>query len=422
MSTTSASPADVREDLGFADDAARIAREDGEQTIAFLRDLIRIPSDNPPGDCVAAATRTAQELERLGLTVECHQVARSEEPPVPILIGWLGRRTLTPDLLLNAHLDCSPEGDGWTSNPYGAVRTAGRVHGRGATLSKGDVAAYGFAVGAARRALADVAKGTAAIAITADEGSGGYLGPRHLLEQLQIRPQRAICAGITPQVTIAHNGCVQARLVVRGRAAHTAVVAPTTEAMRLAVALAHRFMTADGELRRRGSRIDGIDSPTLNITRISGGQWFGLAPGRVELWIDRRVTPEEDVQAALGEVRDLVETFERENETAVEIELAMLAEPLRPSPTQRPLARLVQREAVAVLGTEVPLHGVPLYTDARWFGAYGVPTVMYGAGAADLVDAGVNGADENVHEADVVRATEVVARVTSRVLYGGGAP
>ena len=92
----------------------------------------------------------------------------------------------------------------------------------------------------------------------------------------------------------------------------------------------------------------------------------------------------------------------------------------------------------AVLGTDVPLGGVPLsaptrstrtrvplvplggvlYTDARWFGAHGIPTVMYGAGSGDLVEAGVNGQDENVAEEDVYLATQVVARVIAVVLSG----
>ncbi len=40
-----------------------------EQT-AFLADLVRVPSDNPPGDCARA--RTAELLERLRFAVERH--------------------------------------------------------------------------------------------------------------------------------------------------------------------------------------------------------------------------------------------------------------------------------------------------------------------------------------------------------------
>ena len=40
-------------------------------------------------------------------------------------------------------------------------------------------------------------------------------------------------------------------------------------------------------------------------------------------------------------------------------------------------------------------------------------TVMSGAGAMDLVAAGINGQDENVDESDVAAAVEVTARVVA---------
>ena len=43
---------------------------------AFLAELVKVPSDNPPGDCAAHAARAKQLLEGLGLTVEAHGVPK----------------------------------------------------------------------------------------------------------------------------------------------------------------------------------------------------------------------------------------------------------------------------------------------------------------------------------------------------------
>src|SRR6266540_1579312 len=43
----------------------------------FLAELVRVPSDNPPGDCAAHAKRARQLLDRLGLAVETHEVPRA---------------------------------------------------------------------------------------------------------------------------------------------------------------------------------------------------------------------------------------------------------------------------------------------------------------------------------------------------------
>ncbi|KAB2874219.1 MAG: peptidase M20, partial [Bauldia sp.] len=42
------------------------------QEVAFLKSLVRVASDNPPGDCALHAEAAAVALEGLGFTVERH--------------------------------------------------------------------------------------------------------------------------------------------------------------------------------------------------------------------------------------------------------------------------------------------------------------------------------------------------------------
>ena len=53
-----------------------VDREFARET-AFLAELVKVPSDNPPGDCAAHARRVRELLEQLGLAVEAHDVPRS---------------------------------------------------------------------------------------------------------------------------------------------------------------------------------------------------------------------------------------------------------------------------------------------------------------------------------------------------------
>src|SRR4029077_5324464 len=43
----------------------------------FLAELVKVPSDNPPGDCATHAARARRLLEQLGLAVEAHGVPRA---------------------------------------------------------------------------------------------------------------------------------------------------------------------------------------------------------------------------------------------------------------------------------------------------------------------------------------------------------
>jgi acetylornithine deacetylase/succinyl-diaminopimelate desuccinylase-like protein len=73
------------------------------------------------------------------------------------------------------------------------------------------------------------------------------------------------------------------------------------------------------------------------------------------------------------------------------------------------LVAAIRRNALAILGEEIRAHGVPLCTDARHYGAAGIPTVHYGAGPRTLAEANGHRADEKLKLDDLYLATEIVA-------------
>ncbi len=90
--------------------ADRAARE------GFLAELVRVPSDNPPGDCAPAAERAAVLLEELGFAVERHPVPaeRVREVGMRSATNLIVRRRFGdgPVIALNAHGDVVPPGRG----------------------------------------------------------------------------------------------------------------------------------------------------------------------------------------------------------------------------------------------------------------------------------------------------------------------
>ena len=56
---------------------------------AFLAELVRVPSDNPPGDCAPHAERAAHLLEAMGFKVERHSVpADTVQDPSEFWLQW----------------------------------------------------------------------------------------------------------------------------------------------------------------------------------------------------------------------------------------------------------------------------------------------------------------------------------------------
>lgn len=388
----------------------------GEQ-VEFLRQLVRVPSDTPPGDNAPAAEKAAELLSALGFAIERH-------PVPPGFLREYGMRSVTnlivrerfgpagPVIALNAHGDVVPPGEGWTKPPYEGVIEDGRMYGRGVAVSKSDIATFTYALAALRALAADGAKlkGTVELHFTYDEEFGGLAGPGFLLENGLTKPDYAIAASFSYAVVTAHNGCLQLEVTVHGRSGHGAMPETGRDAFRAGVAILNSLYAEADALKTSKSRVRGIDHPTLIVGLIDGGINTNVVPDRLTFRMDRRMTPEEDPAAVEARVRSLIEAAAAPHDgIRVEIRRLLLARALKPLPGHEKLVQALTRHAKDVFGVDLPAVGVPLYADARLYGEHGVPIVMYGAGPRTIAEANAKRPDENLRLDDLRGATKVVA-------------
>ena len=379
----------------------------------LLAELVKVPSDNPPGDCAPHAERAAALLERLGFTVERH--------PVPDEFvranGMLSATNLIvrerfgagPTVALNAHGDVVPPGDGWTADPYGAEIRDGWMYGRGVAVSKSDFATYAYAL-LALKSLGIPLAGTAELHLTYDEEAGGAIGPKWLLECGLVKPDFAISAGFSYGIVTAHNGCLHLEILITGKSAHAARPEMGHDALEAATRVLGALYDHRQGLSASRSAVEGIGSPTLVVGLIKGGINTNVVPDAVTLRLDRRMIPEEDGTGVERGLRELIQGSVADLPgIRCEVRRIMLAEPLKPVPGLERLVAPLRRNAKAVFGEAIPTYGVPLYTDARHYAAAGIPTVLYGAGPRTLAEANAHAADERLPLVDLRRATEVVA-------------
>jgi acetylornithine deacetylase/succinyl-diaminopimelate desuccinylase family protein len=387
---------------------------------ALLAELVRTSSDNPPGDCAPHAEVTAAALERLGLTVERHPVPadRVRAHGMVSVTNLVARRRFGdgPVIALNAHGDVVPPGEGWTADPYGAEIRDGWMYGRGAAVSKSDIASYAFALLALEHAGAPL-RGTAELHVTYDEETGGEIGPAWLLEQGISRPDLAIGAGFSYAVVNAHNGVLHLEVEVTGRSAHAAKPYTGIDALEAATGILAALYGWRAGLAARASAIAGIGAPQLTIGLIAGGINTNVVPDRVTFRLDRRIVPEERPEAVEQELRAVIAAAGAGFAGAtVAVRRIMLAQPLTPLPAGQALTDLLCAHATRVMGEPITAAGVPLYTDARHYAAAGVPIALYGAGPRGIEEANAHRADERVPLADLYRATEVIALTLADLL------
>jgi succinyl-diaminopimelate desuccinylase len=385
-----------------------------DEQVRFLQELIRVPTDTPPGNNAPHAERAAELLDACGLHAEKYPVPEAEVRAAGLesIINLVVRRAYGPGktVLLNAHGDVVPPGEGWTHDPYGGEIEDGKIYGRASAVSKCDFSTYAFAV----RALEAVARpkaGSVELLFTYDEEFGGEVGPGWLLRHKVIHPDLMIAAGFSYQVITAHNGCLQMEVTVHGKMAHAAIPDSGVDALQAAVHILNALYAQNTLYKQVCSAVEGITHPYLNVGMIEGGTNTNVIPGRVSFKLDRRMIPEEnpaEVEATLRQV--IADAAAKISGITVDVKRILLANAMKPLAGNKPLVDAIQKHGKTVFGESIPALGTPLYTDVRLFCEAGIPGVIYGAGPRTVLESHAKRADERLELEDLRRATKVIAR------------
>jgi acetylornithine deacetylase/succinyl-diaminopimelate desuccinylase family protein len=391
-----------------------------DEQVAFLQELVRVPTDTPPGNNTPHALRTAELLQSFGMEAEKHVPPQADVTAAGLetITNLIVRRQYGTGktIALNAHGDVVPPGEGWTHPPYGGEIADGKIYGRATAVSKCDFSTYTFAV-RALEAVAKPSKGSVELHFTYDEEFGGDVGPGWLLAQGLTKPDLMMAAGFSYQVVVAHNGCLQMEVTVHGEMSHAAIPDSGTDALQGAVHVMNALYARNADYKNVRSKVEGITHPYLNIGLINGGTNTNVIPGKVVFKLDRRMIPEEDSAAVEQEMRDVIAAAvasyappRGQKGIRVDVRRMLLANAMKPLEGNKPLVAALQKHGSEVFGEPIPALGTPLYTDVRLYVERGIPGVIYGAGPRTVLESNAKRADENLALEDLRRATKVVAR------------
>lgn len=398
-----------------------------DEQVRLLQELVRVPTDSPPGNNAPHAERTAELFKAFGFDAEKHPVPEDEvkRHGLQSITNLIVRRPYGAGgktIALNAHGDVVPPGEGWTHDPYGGEIKDGKMYGRATAVSKCDFTTFAFAV----RALEAVAKptqGQIELHFTYDEEFGGDLGPGWLLSKGLTHPDLMVAAGFSYQVVTAHNGCLQLEVTVHGEMAHAAIPDSGIDALQGATHILNALYRLNDDYLKVTSKVEGITHPYLNVGQISGGTNTNVVPGKVVFKLDRRMIPEEnpaEVEAALRQtISAAAASFKPPRggrQLNVQVRRMLLANAMVPLPGNQPLVQAIQKHGADVFGQAIPAVGTPLYTDVRLYVERGIPGVIYGAGPRTVLESHAKRADERIDLQDLRRATKVMARVLADLL------
>ncbi len=376
----------------------------GREIAELTGELIRARSENPPGDeraAVAAARAAVQRIEG----VECRVVA--PEPGRESLIAAAGPRGART-LLLGAHLDTVPAGDGWARDPFGGAIEHGAVHGRGASDIKGGAAAMIAALAALAEAGVTASRRVVLVA-NADEEAGGRLGMDHVRDVLDEPVDAAIVAepsGVAApfeRLYVAARGAARFSLHAAGTSGHTSLVREpgVVNAIDVLTDAIARLRERTPVLREPPHPIHG--AADLIVVGVEGGRGWGVVPAGARADVEIRVVPGTSRPALEAQVAEALDG------SGVRVEHAPgTLRWVEPSAVDAdaPIVRAAARAWTDVLGAAPTLGCFPGGTDGRSLTERGIPTIP-GLGPGTLLRA--HGPDEHVAVAELVTAAQIYA-------------
>ena len=412
-------------------DAAR------DDLVALTRDLIQIPTVNPPGrdyrpccDYLAARLRAAG-FEPNVLRADGARADSDEYPRFNIVARRDSGRP-GPCIHFNSHIDVVEPGAGWTVDPFAAEVRDGRVYGRGACDMKGGLAASIVAVEALLRAVPDL-PGVLEVSGTADEETGGYGGVAWLAAQGAFA---AVDHVIIPEplnkdcVCLGHRGVWWGEVTVRGHIAHGSMPFLGISAIRGAAAFLAKVETELlPRLNQRRTAMpvipEGARQSTLNINAIHGGADpiadptafpAALVADACTVVLDRRYLIEEDAEQVRGEIEDLLRATAAERPDFDYALRELWTVPPTMTDPKSPLVTALSDAVGRVL--DVPARHVasPGTYDQKHLARIANlhNCVAYGPGELELA----HQPDEFIDIDDMVASAKVMAAATLRLLTG----
>ncbi len=407
---------------------------DEKEIISFLQRLVRIPTPVPPGENYEKiADVIAEKCRSLGWETVLHEAPEScveasgrkayglSGPRVNLVSTIRGTRE-KPVLVYNAHTDVVPVGQGWSVDPYSATIKDGVLYGRGSSDNKAGVAAMIYAM----KALQDLGAplpGRVVLTATVDEEIGGIAGLNYLIAEGKVKGDFGVSLdGNVNNVTIALNGRLRWRIHTYGKSVHSSIAFKGVNAIEKMAKVVLAIQAHGRQLQERATKIPASPEvgkpfiyPIASVGVIQGGVKDNIVPDKCTVAIDRRVTPEETLDSARGELREVTEAVRREDpEVIYEVEEVSVREPCY-TPPDHPLVLTLQRTARDVLREEVTVCGSPGSSDVSFMVNQGrMPTVALGPGR---LENNVHGVDEHIPINDLMALTKVHAIAACELLH-----
>jgi acetylornithine deacetylase/succinyl-diaminopimelate desuccinylase family protein len=381
------------------------AERDG--MVDLTRDLIAIPSENPPG----MHYHDALELLRSRLEALGFDDTRIEGD---CIVSFAGSGTRT--VYFSGHYDVVPaqRRDQFTPRLHGKT-----IVGRGSSDMKSGLAAMTYAARALRE-LRLLENGRVGLVFVPDEETAGPRGSRYLAARELLGADGV--GMLTPEPTggvvwNANRGAITLRVTARGKTAHVGRQHEGVNAFEGMLIVAQALQELKHEVERHTTAFHiAPDIARRSILmlggRAEGGTNFNAVPDECWFTVDRRLNPEEDFEVEKQRLFDVIDRAR--GPATIEVEVIQEGR-ASGSDENGPLGRALAESIVEVTGRPARFELCPGLLEIRFYAEHGVPAFAYGPGLLTVS----HGPDEFVPIDRIVECSQVYALTVARLFDTG---
>ena len=355
-----------------------------------FQELVRVPS--PQTDALEDEP-LLREFMRLALLPRMQALGINDArlDAMGNLIAETGADRSGRSLMLVSHAMNQPPST--MSDPYGGKIIDATVHGlpgeavlgKGASEQKGSMAAMLHAIEAVRAAGIAIEGRLAFICCVSGE-TGKHDAIRHVVETEKVRADFAFVYGNSLKLQLGNRGRVDVKVIVHGTPAHSSRPDTGANAVTGAMEVLRRLSAAIPNDRKHPD----LGTAWLTCNRLeSFPKSTHTIQDRCEIGLDRRLLPDEDPEAAAGEIARVALTLDGWPDPVsgkpfrVEVQNGPVMYASLVSETA-PVVRLLKNGCEAMLGKAPETFYGQSAHDQGYLNAAGIPAANFGSGEQDF--------------------------------------
>ncbi|UCC94702.1 MAG: M20/M25/M40 family metallo-hydrolase [Candidatus Omnitrophota bacterium] len=265
------------------------------EPLELLQQLVRIDSQNPPGNSKEIIFFIREYLKQLHIPFSVYEVSKNRFN----LVCTVRSKNARKKILFAPHVDTVPATGRWRFSPFGGVVYRGRLYGRGTTDCKVNVAAALYLIKRLKLENTRLNNLDLVFAFCGDEETGSKFGIIPLMKVLKNIDYGIVLDANEFNIVVAQKGLLHLRVEFFGKEAHGAYPHRGINAIVKAIAALEEIVK-HGFLRKRPHPI--LKKPTLNIGRFIGGDKVNIVAGSAFFELDIRYLPSMDKNEIIRDI------------------------------------------------------------------------------------------------------------------------